>query len=188
MKRFVIMMVLAIIATSTVVAQERGHAKFMGIEMGRDIYDFHIDLLKKGFEKTKIYENVWFYTGGKFSGKYVDLMVVHTSKDVVQAVAVTYETGSEYFMLLRTYNSLKEQLKSKYGNPIMEIEQDVKNKYLALQEIASGEREYKCSFNIPNGNVSLYIGAHNRYSGYVVLEYSDIKTVLSENQGNYNDL
>lgn len=185
MKRFVIMMVLAILATSTAVAQEEEHAKFMGIELGGSIEQFESELQKKGFNRTSYDESsgVISYEGGKFTGEDVLLMAVIRC-DVVSSVAVMYEPTLKWHEAKTKYDNLKKYLIQKYGDPIQESEDFGVDFY----DISEKGELMESHFNIPGGKVALSIGAINSYSGAVVLFYVDASALAFMNQEKLNDL
>ena len=98
-------------------ASAQCYTKFKGIEIKGNIDAFGAQLEKQGFKVEEKAPIIYMYSG-KFSGDEVALWVHCTVKThTVYAVQVIFDDKDTRELIQNRYNSLKDLLAQKYGEP-----------------------------------------------------------------------
>lgn len=112
--RKIFLIVLMAVAT---VASAQCYTKFKGIEIKGNVDTFGAQLEKQGYKLEEKAPGLYLYSG-KFSGEQVALWVHCTVKTrTVYAVQVLFDDKDTRELIQNRYNSLKDLLSQKYGEP-----------------------------------------------------------------------
>ena len=97
----------------------KNYIYFNGIKIDGHIDDFKIKLKEKGYIFQSTDKNISSFKG-EFLNQQVEILVVNSpTTKIVWKVAIyfpEYDYTSSWYTIKNDYNTLKEQLKNKYGN------------------------------------------------------------------------
>lgn len=113
MKKIITLLLLAV----TMSAFAEDHLKFMGITIDGSLPEFGTALEKKGFEKSSIFHQSVYE--GYFAGR--EAYVIPTGDPAslsIAGVAVYFKNNGTWKDMESTYQSIKDGLQIKYGDPI----------------------------------------------------------------------
>ena len=189
MKKIITLLLLAV----TMSAFAEDHMKFMGIPINGQLTTFCQALEKKNFRLDKMYANSARYEG-LFTGEVAYVIVETTPKThTVYDVLVAYQNNVKWGEMERLYFELKEQLTTKYGEPV-----DIKevggepDKYMISQALEDVEVIRRCQFETEIGYIDLGIDNLRLFgvSGtpYTYLIYTDKANETKGEKEAYDDL
>lgn len=170
---------------------------FMGVPMIGAIDDFQALIESKGFTfETESNYNCRVLTGN-FIGKKVLVLLEPSSKGDIYRSGIVFTDGGLRFTswdsILQVYNTVKRLLTEKYGKP-KSMKENFKcfpypeNKEEKLIELANGNCEYVCMFEIRGKVSSSNLELDGVQIGSVELHISDDRTVVLNYLGFVNDL
>lgn len=174
MKKFIFTLVFTLFAIN-LVAQK--HMSFMGIPMDCSSEQFSKKLQAKGFKFLQKYKDVDILTG-MFAGDKAEIYLKDSkSGKKIPRIGVYYTSSSEWNLLVRQYNRLKELYTKKYGEPSYSVEQNnatTDSNTSLMLNLSEGKAEYKTEWYLENGWISLQISrAANFGEGKVFVLYVD---------------
>ena len=183
-----IFFILLFIFTSNTYAQNE-HMKFMGISLGEKFSDFHLKLISKGLkyneQESVIMEGTAFIYDGYFAGNNSKIIVAYDVKNKnITDVVVNMSVSSEDRMK-QLYNSLKQDLKSKYINhkPLDDIQDGYPSYYLAIPQKYNNNDIIGFIYIHQQRDNGQYLGPYN-----VIIKYADEYNNSLKRQSNLNDL
>ena len=190
MKKFLLIVVVLFLG-NLLWAQE--HQTFKGIEINGTTENFIRQMECKGFsiQRNKDGRTV---LKGSFSGRPNCLLLINTleKEDIVSSVQVLFERELTWTALANNYDTLKNMLTEKYGQPV-EIKECFVNLYsdedfLKITRLMSNDCQWRCTFETGVGQVMLYITYETEYGSHVVLEYRDRYNSMKQREAAMSDL
>lgn len=120
MRKVIVILATLFTLHSTNAFAQSEHLVFRNIPITGSLSSFVDKLIKQGFVRSDSSENM---VVGTFADKESLISVDVTPKSkVVYRVGVIFDDSQQWINLETTYSRLKRILKSKYGNPIVEVE------------------------------------------------------------------
>ena len=176
MKKLLVAGLLALF--STVLSAQTEHLAFKGVPIDGSAKVFATRLQSKGFEPIKTTDGK-LALRGSFCGHPNCLVQVNTAEDedVVSAISVLFEREITWYALSNNYDTLKNMLTEKYGDPV-EVKEQFVNLYsdedfLKITRLQSHDCEWRSVFETGVGQIVLSIEYRLEYGSFVKLEYRD---------------
>lgn len=169
------------------------HLTFKGVEINGSTEDFIRQMEKKGFYVLKDFDSR-VVLKGTFSGRPNCILHINTleKEDVVSSVQVLFEREVTWFALSNNYDTLKNMLTEKYGQPVEVIEQFVnlysEEDYLKITRLMANDCNWRSTFETGLGQIVLYITYKTEYGSHVVLEYRDKINCMKQREAAMSDL
>lgn len=172
-------------------AQE--HLTFKGVEINGSTENFIRQMENKGFSILKNRDSRAVLKG-TFSGKPNCLLLISTmeKEDVVSSVQVLFERELTWSALSNNYDTLKNMLTEKYGQPV-EVKEHFVNLYseedfLKITRLMANDCQWRSAFETGVGQIVLYITYETEYGSHVVLEYKDRINCMKQREAAMSDL
>lgn len=186
-----ILLTLAVcLAAMNMVAQE--HLTFKGIPIEGSLREFSQKLKAKGFTLVKQDDKFPLFSG-EFTGNDVTVGVGSPDggKNVCYVI-VFFDSSGEWSSLVGGYNYYKDLYIRKYGDPFSSKEYNpaLSDSNTALMaEVYQGTVEYKSAWEVPGGDIVLFIDkAARAFEGMVVILYYNPANVEAKIQSDLNDI
>lgn len=170
---------------------------FMGVPMSGPIDDFQALIVSKGFTFETVSNSNCRVLTGNFIGKKVLVLLEPSSKGDIYRSGIVFTNGGAKFTswdsLLQIYNTVKNLLVEKYGEPRY-IKENFnctpypKNNKEKLIELADGNCEYACVFEIRGKVKSPHLNLNGVQIGNIDLHISEDRTVILNYLGFANDM
>lgn len=189
MKRILFSLVLALY-TFNVFAQE--HLSFKGIPIEGSMSSFCQKLQSKGLTKLGADGNISAFVGD-FTGRHATIGVAATDDGQnVHSVIVVFDSSEDWNNLVGTYDYYKDLYTRKYGKPTAKQEYKltrIDNNTIIMHKLSEGEITHACVWNVPGGNIELYIDkGTSRGEGIVKIKYLDTLNIETKIQNDLNDI
>lgn len=173
--RRVLTTIISLIFATTVFAQET-HLKFKGVPIDGSLTEFVSKMKTAGFTHIGTKDGIAILEGD-FAGYKNCNVGVYTVKplNIVSKIVVLFDDSDKWSDLESDYNTLKEMLTEKYGDPAQVIEKfegkplDDNDKFFAVQ---MDECTWTSLFKTESGEIELLILSEN-FESRVVLYYRD---------------
>ena len=185
-------------ATSTEpVVAEREHLTFKGIPIDGTPQEFGRKLEEVGFEYDFKNQGSYWYKGGSFAGYNDCTVIVKAYDNLVYEIVAILPTKYKWSHLYNDYSTLVSSLKSKYGDPISQVEEFVNTpSYIDLDddndkyhEVKNDHCIYYCTFrDVPGWDYKGTIHIEIKSSGCVGLHYTDWYNDYLKRKAVNNDL
>lgn len=176
MKKLLVTVLLALLFGA--VSAQNEHLNFKGVPIDGCSKDFVKNIQSKGFEIVRNSEGL-LSLRGVFCGKPNCIVIVNTleEEDVVSAVNVLFERENTWHALSNNYDTLKNMLTEKYGDPV-EVKESFVNLYseedfLKITRLQANDCEWRSVFETGVGQIVLSIVYNLEYGSHVKLEYRD---------------
>ena len=164
-----------ILAFCSVILSVQDHLTFKSIPIDGSLTAFLGKLKADGFTQVESdTDGVWLI--GKFAGKDCKILVQSTvTSHTVYAVYALFVNRRDWGMAKMDYNTLKEALTRKYGQPqtIEEFESPYKEDGYEFMHMQDGHVTWQSEYNTPNGIISLYIKEQSVSTGCAITSYKD---------------
>lgn len=154
------------------------HLKFKGVPIDGTLNQFVAKMQSVGFEKIDQSGNT-VALEGDFAGYKDCCIVVSTldNKDLVNQIAVKFSSHNNWRPLENNYQSLKELLTKKYGQPF-DVQEEFQDRYVdddnaRWYELVLNKCIFRTEWRTELGKVVLAIGHERFEGGFVVLRYTD---------------
>ena len=176
MKKLLVTGLLALLTASLSAQSE--HLAFKGIPIDGSAKAFATQLQSKGFESIKTTDGK-LALRGSFSGHPNCQVLVNTVEDVdvVSTVSVLFEREITWYALSNNYDTLKNMLTEKYGEPVDNKEMFVnlysEEDFLKITRLQAHDCEWRSVFETGVGQMVLSIENRLEYGSHVKLEYRD---------------
>jgi len=189
MKKTFLLVVVCVLA-ATMSAEE--HMKFKGIEMNGTVSQFVSQLQAKGMTRVGSRDGSVALNGDFASYKNCTIAVVGDEKMNVVKVAVVFPEQSTWGMLSSNYETLKDMLTTKYGEPSTIVEKwdgysEPRDDNDRMLEVGMDRCKYGALWETPQGNIELMI-SHNDFTCFVMLSYYDEQNQSQALQSAIDDL
>lgn len=190
MKRF-ILTTLFVIAFAVCNAQSN-HLKFKGIPIEGTQNSFVQKLKAKGFTYKGMDEGIAILEG-EFAGikKCTILVSRFADKDVVQLVAVVFPERDNWADIMSDYNTYKQFLTEKYGNPECSegfSGREPSDDYLKFRRLLDNECQFLSEFSTEGGRIQLSMMKADYNTASVFLKYIDESNANEVRQQIMDDL
>lgn len=168
---------LLVLLTAALSAQSE-HLAFKGVPIDGSAKAFAAQLQSKGFESIKTSDGK-LALRGSFCGHPNCQVLVNTAEDedVVSTVCVLFEREITWYALSNNYDTLKNMLTEKYGDPVDKKEMFVnlysEEDFLKITRLQSNDCEWRSVFETGVGQIVLSIEYRLEYGSCVKLEYRD---------------
>lgn len=181
---------IVFLAAANMVAQE--HLTFKGIPIEGSLREFSQKLKAKGFTLVGKENNIAMFSG-EFTGRDVNIGVTATSDEKkVFSLVVFFDPSREWKSLVNDYSYYKDLYTRKYGEPAFSKEYNpaLSDSNTALMaEVYQGTVEYKSAWEVPGGDIVLFIDkAARAFEGMVVILYYNPANVEAKIQSDLNDI
>ena len=154
------------------------HLKFKGVTIDGTLNQFVATMQNAGFTKLG-QDGKAVILEGDFAGYKDCYIVVSTldNKDLVNQIAVKFNSHNDWRSLENNYLNLKELLTKKYGVPFGAVE-EFQNKYVdddndKYHEVIMNRCNFRTEWKTELGNIILAITFQRGIGCYVVLGYVD---------------
>ena len=178
MKIKLLLLVVMFMLSVNLIAQTTGeHMKFKGIPIDGTLNDFTQKMKQKGFSYVGMEDGMAMFTGEFAATKGCTIIAVAKSTNDVHKVAVAFPDCDTWSCLINKYESLKEMLTQKYGEPASNVEK-FDSKYIdddsdRFYNVRVDRCKYSTSWSTVMGEIDLDI-THSGYSScFVRLIYID---------------
>ncbi len=154
------------------------HMKFKGVEIDGSLSEMVTKLKAKGFTYLGAEDGIAMLQGD-FAGYRDCQIVVLSMKETgkVNAIGVAFLERKEWSSLEGDYNTLKNMLTEKYGEPSQVIERFnkdyVPDNWWRFHYITSDEATWMSEFETSNGTIELYMNKMGYSKAAVILKYYD---------------
>ena len=194
MKKFISLLFMVFVAFASYgqdLTAEK-HMEFMGITIDGKLDDFVNKLISKGFKVSSVEETTAMLTGN-FAGEDAKLFVCSTPKTkTVYQIGVNYDNPYTvtWDLLESQYSKMKNMLKKKYGEPILEKEEFmddfVEDSRMKLYALKRGRCEYISTFTDEAKVGLIFLGimpGNSLLEPSVIIAYTDkINEELNESE------
>lgn len=191
MKKIITLLFL-LMMTSTILKSQTEHLKFKGIPLEGPLDSFVQKLKEQGYRYIGIKDGCSVLEGN-FAGVDNSLIYV-TCMGLgyrVTGTIVMFPESNHWNDLLDQYESFKESLTTKYGEPkeCDEIFPEyAQSDEMKLFSIKNGSGKYITSFNVENGSIGLTLVASPRSGVSVAIMYLDKSAIEGKQQKMMDDL
>lgn len=174
----VLLVVIALLLSVSLNAQTIvEHMKFKGIPIDGTLNEFSKQMKQKGFSYKGTEDGMALFEGEFAATKGCTVFAVTKSTNVVHKVAVAFPDCDTWSCLSNKYESLKDMLTQKYGDPTLCIERfedcSANNDNDKFFWLRNDHCKYSTSWVIEEGEIDLDI-FHSGYSScFVSLIYID---------------
>lgn len=169
-----ITLVLLVLYSFSIFAQEE-HLTFKNIPIDGPLTQFLGKLKAGGFTQfDRDTDGVWLL--GKFAGKDCKILVQSSAtSQTVYAVYALFVNRNDWGMAKMDYNTLKEALSRKYGQPQSkeEFESPYKEDGYEFMHMKDGHVIWLSEYSTPNGLIRLYIKEQGVSEGCAITSYRD---------------
>ncbi len=169
---------------------------FKGIPIDGSLSSFTAMMKAKGFICSGTEKDAAYYSG-KFAGASdCSVSAVCNDEKNVTSVIVLFPKVEDWSSLVTRYNTLKEMLTKKYGEPEVSHEyfqgfwSDTDGDGMKMTALADDACKYETLYETEKGAIELYI-SHNKGDyrrGFVVLRYFDKINYAQKESEVYDDL
>ena len=154
------------------------HLKFKGVPIDGTLNQFVAKMQSAGFTKLG-QDGKAVILEGDFAGYKDCYIIVSTldNKDLVNQIAVKFSSHNNWRPLENNYQSLKELLTKKYGQPF-DVQEEFQGRYInddndRWYELAMNRCIFRTEWRTELGKVILAIGHDSFEGGFVILGYVD---------------
>ena len=191
MKKLFSFVFVAILAVGAFAQSQ--HLAFKGVPIDGTLKSYTQKMVEKGFVYEGTQDGIALLSGD-FAGQKKCYVAVSTLKgnDVVNMIAVFFNSHDTWSGVLGQYEQLKEMLTEKYGDPKNireEFTTYAESDGLKLSALHSGEYVWATTFGTNLGDIELSIVEGEKYhSGRVMLRYYDKQNSEKVRQSAMDDL
>ena len=177
MKKVLLVVITLLLSVSMNAQNGEEHMKFKGIPIDGTLSDFTQKMTQKGFSYKGMEDGMALFEGEFAATKGCTIVAVAKSTNSVHKVAVAFPDCDTWSCLSNKYESLKDMLTQKYGEPSFNIEK-FDDKYIRddgdrFFNVRTDRCKYATSWIIDEGEIDLDI-THSGYSScFVRLIYID---------------
>lgn len=177
MKKLLIVAIAFLFSLSLNAQTTEEHMKFKGVPIDGTLADFTQKMKQKGFSYKGMEDGMALFEGEFAATKGCTIIAVAKSTNVVHKVAVAFPDCDTWSCLSNKYESLKDMLTQKYGEPALNVEK-FDYKYIdddgdRYYNVKADRCKYSTSWVIEEGEIDLDI-THSGYSScFVRLIYID---------------
>jgi len=170
--------VIAILLSASLNAQNAAeHMKFKGIPIDGTLTDFTQKMKQKGFIYKGIEDGMALFEGEFAATKGCTVIAVAKSTNVVHKVGVAFPDCDTWSCLSNKYESLKDMLTQKYGEPSFNVER-FDDRYVSddndrYYNVRTDRCKYATSWVTEEGEIDLDITHSGYTSCFVRLIYID---------------
>lgn len=180
--------------TSISIFAQSEHLKFKGVPIDGTLNSFTSQLIKKGFTVLQKGDNMTLMNG-PFAGHNDCMAYIFRDEkiDVVNGVVLYFPTLDSWSALEGQYNSIKDLLIEKYGNPV-DITEEFQSRVQPrddnskLHELRFDRCTYKTTFEIEEGRIILSLTKLDYNKCCVQLVYADAINGTMSRQSMLEDL
>lgn len=176
MKTFIIT-ALFVVLSSVTFSQESEHLTFKGVPIDGSLSTFVSKMKSAGFSYLGEMDG-FAIMYGDFAGYHGCAIGVNTLKSLnVSFINVIFPVCNDWATLEDCYDTLKEMLTQKYGNPVVveqfqgRIQPETNNE--KLHELYMNRCTWSSLYITPKGNIELSLQKSEYGSSFVLLEYYD---------------
>ena len=179
MRTRIITLLVALIFGSIISFAQSEHLKFKGVPIDGTLSSFTSQLIKKGFSVLQKGDDMTLMNG-PFAGHNDCTAYIFRDekKDIVNGVVLYFPTLDSWSALEGQYNSIKDLLIEKYGNPV-DITEEFQSRVQPrddnskLHELKFDRCTYKTIFEIEEGRIILSLAKLSYNECCVQLVYAD---------------
>lgn len=177
-------------------AQTSSHLAFRGIPIDGSLYDYTTQLRKLGYAEIARQKDGVLLKGTFAATPDCNIFVGTTKENIVYGVAVEFPEASTWSELQGTYNTLREMLTKKYGQPAnteeyFQSSYPLKDDDMKFSYVKWDRCKYITTFETEKGNIVLEI-SHREVDfleiAFVSLSYIDKQNILKKESSAYDDL
>lgn len=176
MKKILLITITFLFSVSLNAQNEGEHMKFKGIPIDGTLEGFTKEMTQKGFTYQGTEDGMAVFEG-EFAATKGCTVVAVTKSNAVHKVAVAFPDCDTWSCLSNKYESLKDMLTQKYGNPDSCIEKFEKDIYSGDMSRFFGveldECKYATTWITDKGEIDLDITHNGFHSCFVRLIYFD---------------
>jgi hypothetical protein len=177
MKKLLFILIAFMISASINAQTTEKHMKFKGIPIDGTLTDFTKEMKQKGFSYKGIEDGMAMFEGEFAATKGCTVIAVAKSTNAVHKVAVAFPDCDTWSCLFNKYESLKDLLTQKYGDPAYNNEKFDDN-YIRddgdrYYNVRMDRCKYATSWITDEGVIELDITHTGYYSCFVRLIYID---------------
>ena len=177
MKKILLVAIALLLSVSLNAQTTEEHLKFKGISIDGTLSDFTQKMKQKGFSYKGMEDGIAMFEGEFAATKGCTVIVVAKSTNVVHKVAVVFPDCDTWSCLSNKYESLKDMLTQKYGEPSFNIEK-FDDKYIdddgdRYYNVRTDRCKYATSWVTEEGEIDLDISHSGYLSCFVRLIYID---------------
>ena len=179
MKKLFILLVLSIITLNSFAQTESPHLTFKGVPIDGTLNEYIQKMKQKGFTYLGTEDGVALLKGDFAAYKGCTIGVVTLKQqDLVSKITVIFPNCETWGALSRNYNSLKEMLTEKYGEPAEVVEKfegysEPRDDGQRMHELGMDRCKFVTIFETPKGTIQLSIGHNSFDASFVILSYFD---------------
>ncbi len=177
MKKILLVAIAFLFSVSLNAQTTEEHMKFKGIPIDGTLTDFTQKMKQKGFSYKGTEDGMALFEGEFAATKGCTIIAVAKSNNVVHKVAVVFPDCDTWSCLSNKYESLKDMLTQKYGEPDFKIER-FDNNYIRddgdrYYNVRTDRCKYAASWITEEGEIDLDISHSGYLSCFVRLIYID---------------
>ena len=194
MKRLLVTLACLVIMGG-IMAQEE-HLSFKGIPINGTLKQYTTAMVKAGFKSEGTLDDGTALLSGDFAGYKGCIVGVSTlsNYDFVNRIVVLFPEKDTWASLINDYEHLKSLLKTKYGEPSMNMEQftgyagKTDSDGIKMSALHNDELEWFTVFSTDLGNIELSVVSASYGKGMVRMVYFDKKNTETVRQNALDDL
>lgn len=189
MKKIIFIFILICMSVMGFAQENKEHLTFKGVPIDGTLSSFVAQLKQKGFTHIGTNDGVAMLNGDFASYKNCTIGAVSLKdKDLVVKVAVIFPSRDTWSALESNYQSLKQMLTKKYGEPSDCVETfqsylQPKDDNSKLHELGMDRCKFYTIFETKRGSIELQISHQSFSEYYVILSYFDAinqETLMSD--------
>lgn len=177
MKKILLVAVALLLSVSLNAQNTEEHLKFKGIPIDGTLSEFTQKMKQNGFSYKGMEDGMALFEGEFAATKGCTIIAVAKSNNVVHKVAVAFPDCDTWSCLFNKYESLKDMLTQKYGEPALSVER-FDNRYIRddgdrFYNVRMDRCKYATSWITEEGVIDLDITHSGYFSCFVRLIYID---------------
>lgn len=177
MKKLLLVAITILLSVNLNAQNAEEHMKFKGIPIDGTLTEFTQKMKQKGFSYKGMEDGMALFEGEFAATKGCTIIAVAKSNNAVHKVAVVFPDCDTWSCLSNKYESLKDMLTQKYGEPASSIEK-FDNKYvnddmLKFYSVEFDQCKYATIWTTDDGEIDLDITHDGIDSCFVRLIYFD---------------
>ena len=177
MKKILLVAITILLSASLNAQNVEEHMKFKGVPIDGTLSEFTQKLKQKGFSYKGMEDGMAMFEGEFAATKGCTVVAVSKSTNTVHKVAVAFPDCDTWSCLSNKYESRKDMLTQKYGEPVLCVEKFdnnyADNDMFKFYSVRSDQCKYVTSWITEEGEIDLDI-THSGYSScFVRLIYFD---------------
>ena len=177
MRKVLLVAITFLLSVSLNAQTTEEHMKFKGIPIDGTLTDFTQKMKQKGFSYKGMEDGMALFEGEFAATKGCTIIAVAKSVNVVHKVAVAFPDCDTWSCLSNKYESLKDMLIQKYGEPFMNVEKFddnyIKDDGDRFYDVSMDRCRYATSWVTEKGEIDLDITHTGYTSCFVRLIYID---------------